>query len=97
MRFYEQTFFWISYIKWYKFYDNDLSVVLGSKQGWRWIELSVNSIADSLGLNFLVYFVEMQVIFQWKQTKDKLGNGSSARKDFCLDLTCRIGNICQPS
>ena len=25
--------FWISYIKWYKFYNNNLSVVLGSKQG----------------------------------------------------------------
>ena len=28
--------FWISYIKWYKFYNNNLSVVLGTKQGARW-------------------------------------------------------------
>ena len=52
--------FWISYIKWYKFYNNNLSVVLGSKQGVD-VEtcepqtrgLSVNSIADSLSLNVL--------------------------------------------
>ena len=25
-------FFWISYIKWYKFYNNNLLVVSGSKQ-----------------------------------------------------------------
>ena len=52
-------FFWISYMKWYKFYNNNLSVVLGSKQGD--VEtrkpqaqgLSINSTADSLSLNFL--------------------------------------------
>ena len=35
----QQTLLWtyvfsILYIKWYKFYSNDLSVFLGSKQGW---------------------------------------------------------------
>ena len=74
-RFYEQTFFRISYIKWYKFYNNNLLAVLGttnSKPQTR--ELIVNSVSGSFIFNFLGYFAESQVIFQWEKTKQKLGN-----------------------
>ena len=74
-RFYEQTFFRISYIQWYKFYNNNLLAVLGttnSKPQTR--ELIVNSVSGSFIFNFLGYFAESQVIFQWKKTKQKLGN-----------------------
>ena len=38
---------------------------------------SVNSIADSLNLN-LFTFRRYQIIFHWKQTKEKLGNALKA-------------------
>ena len=64
--------FWISYIKLFKFCNNNLLVVLGSKQGG--VEtcepqtggLSVNSIVDSPSLNFLIYFVEISSYFSTK-------------------------------
>ena len=77
-----RRFFWISYIKWYKFYDNDLSVVLGSKHECRWIVLSVNSIADSLGLNFLVYFAEMSSYFSMKTNKRQVRKWLKCEKGF---------------
>ena len=67
--------FWISYIKWYKFYNSNLSVVLGSKPGGAetcepqtW-ELSINSIVDSLSLKFLVYFAKMSSYFSQNSLK----------------------------
>ena len=71
--------FWISYIKWYKFYNNNLLVVLGTanlKPQTR--KLIVNSFAGSLIFNFLGYFAEMSSYFQWKKTEQKLGNVSDA-------------------
>ena len=70
--------FWVSYVKWCKFYNNNLLVVLGSKQGDD-VEtrepqargLSVNSIADSLFLTFLIYFAEMWNYFLMKVNKRK--------------------------
>ena len=68
--------FWISYIKWYKFYNKNLSVVLGSKQrgtlkllnpkheDWMSIELLTLSV-----LSFSFTLPRCQAIFQWKQTK----------------------------
>ena len=71
--------FWMSYIKWYKFYNNNLLVVLGSTRGATWKlvnpnerRLNVNSIADSLSLNVLVYFVEMSSYFSMKANKRKV-------------------------
>ena len=94
--------FWISYIKWYKFYNNNLSVVLGSKQGetlklvnpkhevWVPIQLLTPSV-----LTFLFTLPRCQVIFQLKQAKENLGNALSAWSNFHVDLTKRMGNICQ--
>ena len=70
---------WISYVKWYKFDNNNLSVMLGRKQGED-VEtresqtrgLSVISIVDSLYLNFLVYLAEMSNWFLMKTNKRKL-------------------------
>ena len=70
--------FWVSYVKWCKFYNNNLLVVLESKQGDD-VEtrepqargLSVNSIADSLFLTFLIYFAEMWNYFLMKVNKRK--------------------------
>ena len=76
--------FWISYIKWYKFYSNNSLAVLGSQKvetlklgnpkhkDWGSVQLLI------LCLNFLGYFAECQVIFQWKQTKEKLGHALDA-------------------
>ena len=71
-------------MKWYKFYNNNLLVVLGSKQGGTLklvnpnTRLSVNSIADSLIPNFPCLLAEMSSYFQSKQTKEKLGNALCA-------------------
>ena len=76
--------FWISYIKWYKFYNNNLLVVLGSKQqgagekgGVETREpqtggLSVNSCVVSLSLNSFTYFAEMSSYFSKKTNKRKV-------------------------
>ena len=85
--------FWISYIKWFKFYNNNLSVVLGNKQGGT-LKL-VNPKQEDWALNFLFTPPRRQVISQWKQTKEKLGNVLSAWRDFCVDLTWQIGDICK--
>ena len=88
--------FWISYIDWYKFYNNNLSIVAQSTQG-RTLKL-VNpklSQSDSLSvLTFLFTLPRYQVSFQWKQTKEKLGNALSAWRNFHIDLTWRMGIIC---
>ena len=46
-------------------------------------------------LIFLFTLPRCQVIFQRKQTKGKLGNALIAWRNFCVDLTWRMGNICQ--
>ena len=46
-------------------------------------------------LIFLFTLPRCQVIFQWKQTKGKLGNALIAWRNFCVNLTWRMGNICQ--
>ena len=58
--------FWISYIKWSKLCNNNLSVVLGSKQEGM---LELVTI-----LTFLFTLLRCQVVFQWKQTNEKLRN-----------------------
>ena len=89
-------------MKWYKFYGNNLSVVLVSKQrgtlklvnpkhkDWASIQLLTLQV-----LNFLFTLPRCQVIFQWKQTKEKLKNALSASMNFRVDLTWRMGNISQ--
>ena len=79
--------FWISYIKWYKFYKNNLSVVFRSKQGgtlklvnpkhedWASIQLLTLSV-----LIFLFTLLRCQVVFQWKQTKEKLRNAECVKE-----------------
>ena len=73
----------------YKFYNNNLSVVLRSKQegtlklvnhkheDWASIQLVTLSV-----LTFLFTLPRCQVIFQWEQTKEKLGNALNAWREF---------------
>ena len=76
-------------IKWCKFCNNNLLVVLGSKQG-DYVEtrepqargLSVNSIADSLFLTFLIYFAEMSNYFLMKVNKRKSWKCLKCVKEF---------------
>ena len=73
--------FWISHIKWYKFYNNKSSVVLASKQTGtlklvnvkheNWASIPLLTLS---ALTFLFTFLRYQIIFQWKQSKEKLGN-----------------------
>ena len=89
--------FLISYIKWYKFYSNDLSVVLGSKQGGtlklvnpkheNWASIQLLSLSV---LTFLFSLPSCQVIFQWKQTNEKLGNALKAWRNFHDTFWCGI-------
>ena len=46
-------------------------------------------------LTFLFTLPRCQVIFQWKQTKEKLGNALSAWRNVRVDLTWQMSNICQ--
>ena len=63
---------WISYKKWYKFYSTNLSVAfLGSKQGGT-LKLVNPKHEDWASIFFTL--PRCQVIFQWKQTKEKLEN-----------------------
>ena len=96
--------FLISYIKLYKFYNNNLFVILESQHGGTLKFVNPNTrtgrqyncwLSLSLSINFLFTLPRCQVIFQWKQTKEKLGNALSAWGNFCVDLTWRMGNICQ--
>ena len=92
--------FWVSYIKWYKFYNNDLSAVLGRKQGgtlkfvnpkhkdWALIHLLTLSV-----LTFLFLCRGVKLFFN--ENKRKLGNALSAWRNLRVDLTWRMGNICQ--
>ena len=92
----------LSYIKCYKCWNNNLSVILWSKQGGMlelvnpryedWV--SIQLLALSV-VTFLFTYPTCQVIFQCKQIKQKLGNASGALRNFCVDLTWRMGNICQ--
>ena len=73
--------FWISYIK---FHNNNLSVILGIKQGGRWTSkyeggpwnpkhedyASIQLL--TLSLNFLVYFTKMSSYFLMKTGKRKV-------------------------
>ena len=86
--------FWISYIKWYKLHKNNLSVALENKQGetlklvnpkhkdWASIQLLTLSV-----LTFLFTLLICQVIFQWKQRKEKVGNALCVWLNFHVDLT----------
>ena len=77
--------FWISYIKWYKFCNNNLLVVLRSKQGGT-LKLMNPKHKDWASIQLLTFSVlipmftlpRCQVIFQWKQ-KEKLGNAKSMK------------------
>ena len=95
--------FWISYINWYKFNNNNLSFALGSKQGgtsklmihkheeWASIQLLTHSV-----LTFLFTLSRYQVILLWKQ---RSGNALSAWRNFHeiwlgqweIFLNCPIG------
>ena len=46
-------------------------------------------------LNFLFTLLRCQVIFQWKQTKEKFKNALSASMNFRVDFTWRKWNISQ--
>ena len=80
--------FWISYIKWYKFYSNNLSVVLGSKQGGT-LKLEDWALIQLLNLwvwTFSFTLPTFQVIFLCKQTEEQLGNVLSVwRKLYWLE------------
>ena len=92
----------LSYIKCYKCWNNNLSVILLSKQGGMlelvnpryedWV--SIQLLALSV-VTFLFTYPRCPVIFQCKQIKQKLGNPLGAWRNFCVDLTWRMGNICQ--
>ena len=70
--------FWISYINWYKFYNINLLVVLGSKQGGtlKLVNLKLAGWASiqllTLSLTFLVCFTEMSSHFSIKTNKRKV-------------------------
>ena len=98
------TRFFEYHVKWYKLYNNNLFVVLGSKlegtlqivnpkhEDWASIQLL------ALTLNVLVYFVEMPSYFSRKtkpKKKANLRNSFSAWKNFRVDLTLRMRNFCQ--
>ena len=75
--------FWISYIKWYKFYNNNLLVVLGTanlKPQTR--KLIVNSFAGSLIFNFLGYFAEISSYFSMKKNRTKVRKCIRCVKEF---------------
>ena len=95
--------FWIWYIKWCKFDNNNLSIVLGSKKGERWNSWTPNTRTERqfncwLSLSHSIFIFTLprcQVISQWKQTEEKLGNTLSVWRNFRVDLTWEMGNICQ--
>ena len=69
-----QNVFWIWYIKWYKFCNNNLSVVLWSKQEGTLKLMNPKHDASIqllilLVLTFLFTLPRCQVIFQWKFRK----------------------------
>ena len=70
--------FWISYINWYEFYNINLLVVLGSKQGGtlKLVNLKLAGWASiqllTLSLTFLVCFTEMSSHFSIKTNKRKV-------------------------
>ena len=88
----------MSYIKWCKFYNNNSSVILGSKkrgmlklvnpkhENWASIQLLTLSL-----LTFLFTLPRFKVIFHWKQTREKLGNAWSAWRNFRVDLAWHLG------
>ena len=79
--------FWISYIKCYKFKNNNLSVLLVSKQGGRWNSWTPNTRTERqfncwLCLNFLVYFAGMSSYFSMKTNKRKVRKCFKCVKEF---------------
>ena len=76
--------FWKSYRIWYKFYNNTLLVVLGSKQ--RGTLKLVNWASTQLLtlLTFLFILSRCQFIFQWKQKKRKVRKCLKSVKNFLL-------------
>ena len=70
---------WISYIKWYKLYNNNLSVVLRSKQGGKLKLMNTRTkrqfncwLVLSLSLNCLVYFTEITFCLLWSHLRMRL-------------------------
>ena len=89
--------FWISYTKWYRFYNNNLSVVLKCKQGGT-LKLKNPKHEDwasilLLSLSVLTFLSRCQVILQWKQTKEKLRNAFNEWQNFRVDLTWWMENF----
>ena len=91
--------FWISYRKWYKFCNNNLSFVLGSKGGtlklvnpkqedWASIQL----LNVSLSRKFLVYFAEMSSYFSVKTSKRKVRKYLKCMKEFLRRFDLANGN-----
>ena len=67
-----------------------LKLVNPKHEDWASIQLLTLQV-----LNFLFTLPRCQVIFQWKQTKEKLKNALSASMNFRVDFTWRMGNISQ--
>ena len=85
--------FLISYIKWYKFYNNNLFVILESQHGGTLKFVNPNtrtgrqyncwlSLSLSLSINFLFTLPRCQVIFQWKQNKGKVRKCLKCVREF---------------
>ena len=83
---------WMSYIKRYKFYNNDLSVLLVSKQGGTFkLASTKHEDWESVQLLSLLFTLLIcKLIFQWKRTKEKWGNPLDTWRNFCVDLTLRM-------
>ena len=77
-------------------------VVLGSKQEGTlklvnpkhedWASIQLLSLS---ALTFVFTLPRCQIIFQWKQTKEKLGNALNAWRNFGVNLTWWMRNSCQ--
>ena len=86
-------------IKWYKFYNNNLLVVLGRKKEGtlklvnlkheEWVSIQLLSLSV---LTFLLTLLICQVIFQWKKKQNKTKGNSLKRnalnvsRKFCVNL-----------
>ena len=87
--------FWISYIKWCKFYNNNLPVVLGNikRSTLKLVNPEYEDWAfqrtDSLSIHFLVYFSEMSSYFLMNTNKRKVRKCLKCIKEFSrrFDLT----------
>ena len=80
--------FWLSYIKWYKFYNNKLLVILRSQQAGT-LKLGNSKHKDwasiqllTLYLNFLDYFAEMSSYFSMSTNKREVRKCLRCVKEF---------------